>query len=178
LRRGAADFQRVLKKLGGALLVFAVAAVGMTASTALALRMVRPAEPPDLYRPGKSAAADERKAHPWDEPCATANTEVTALEALAGYVDPQTFEQYAREAISINVRLLVTLREKNVKGRAAQRFLVRLERGISDDRAGIRRIWNPAAVERWIAASEEGNATLASLAKKLGTPQCAEYFGN
>jgi hypothetical protein len=168
----------VLKKFGGALVVFVIAAIGMTASTALALRMVRPAGEPDLYKPGPATAAKERKAHPWDEPCATANTEVTVLEALQGYVDPQTFEQYAREAISINVRLLVTLREKKVKGRAAQRFLVRFERGISDDRAGVRRLWNPAAVEQWIAASNEGNATLASLAKKLGTPQCAEYFGN
>lgn len=168
----------MLKKLGGALVVFVVAAIGMTASTALALRMVGPAGKPDLYQGGPSAAADERKAHPWDEPCATANTEVTALEALAGYSAPQTFEQIARQVISINVRLLVTLRAKNVKGRAAQRFLARFERGISDDRAGVRHVWNPAAVERWIEASREGNATLASLAKKVGAPECAEYFGN
>lgn len=168
----------MLKKLGGALLVFAIAAVGMTASTALALRMVRPAEPPDLYQPGKSAAAEERKAHPWDEPCATANTEVTLLEASLNYGEPQTFGRLGREAISINVRLLVTLRQSKVKGRAAQRFLDRFERGIADDRAGLARAANLAALERWIEVSQEGNASLASLAKRLGAPACAEYFGN
>jgi hypothetical protein len=167
----------VLKKLSGVLVVLVVAAAGMTASTALALRMVRPADEPDLYRPAPSATAKQRKAHPWDEPCATANTEVTALETLLDYGAP-SYEQLGRELISINVRLLVTLRQKNVEGAAARRFLARFERGIADDRVGLAHALNPVALERWISQSQEGNATLANLAKRIGTPHCAEYFGN
>lgn len=167
----------MLKKLSGVLIVLVVAAVGMTASTALALRMVRPADEPNLYRPTTSATAKQRKAHPWDEPCATANTEVTALETLLHYAAP-SYEQLGRELISINVRLLVTLRQKNVEGAAARRFLTRFERGIADDRTGLAHALNPVALERWISQSQEGNATLANLAKRIGTPHCAEYFGN
>lgn len=168
----------MLKKLSGVLVVLVVAAAGMTASTALALRMVRPADEPDLYRPAPSATAKQRKAHPWDEPCATANTEVTALETLVDYGTAPSYEQLGRELISINVRLLVTLRQKKVEGAAARRFLARFERGIADDRVGLADALNPVALERWLSQSQEGNATLANLAKRIGTPHCAEYFGN
>jgi hypothetical protein len=167
----------VLKKFSGVLIVLVVAAVGMTASTALALRMVRPADEPDLYRPAPSDTAKQRKAHPWDEPCATANTEVTVLETSLDYGAP-SYQELGGELISINVRLLVTLRQKDVEGAAARRFLARFERGIADDRVGLAHALNPAALERWIAQSQEGNATLATLAKRMGAPQCAEYFGN
>lgn len=168
----------MIKKLVGALAVFAIAAVGMTASTALALRMVRPADGPDLYRGQFEDGRKERKAHPWDEPCATANTEVTLLEATLDYGQYESFQQLGGEAISINVRLLVALKEKKVKGKAAQKFLARFERGIADDRAGLARVFDPNALEHWIELSREGNRTLAKLAKRIGAPECAEYFGN
>ena len=168
----------MIKKLVGALAVFAIAAVGMTASTALALRMVRPADGPDLYRGQFGDDRKERKAHPWDEACATANTEVTLLEATIDYGQYDSLQDLGGELISINVRLLVALKSENVKGRAAQKFLVRFERGIADDRYGLARVFDPVALERWIDVSQEGNRTLAKLAKRIGAPECAEYFGN
>ncbi len=96
---------------------------------------------------------------------------------MLGYGAP-SYQQLGRELISINVRLLVTLRQKNVEGAAARRFLARFERGIADDRVGLAHALNPVALERWITQSQEGNATLANLAKRIGAPHCAEYFGN
>ena len=101
---------------------------------------------------------------------------MTVLETSLDYGAP-SYQQLGGELISINVRLLVTLRQQNVEGAAARRFLARFERGIADDRLGLAHALNPVALERWTTQSQEGNATLANLAKRIGAPHCAEYFG-
>ena len=88
-----------------------------------------------------------------------------------------SYEQLGRELISINVRLLVTLRQKNVEGAAARRLPGALERGIADDRGGLANAPNPVALERWISQSQEGNATLRTLRSGSALRTAPEYFG-
>jgi hypothetical protein len=177
----------VLKKLAAALVVFLVAAVGMTASTALALRLARPHDPTSkLYNPDAearaAALAKEGKArHSWDEPCEIAETEAQVLVNFANFGETTTFMDALRDAIGIDVRLLSTLRQKGAKTKTERTLLARYERSIRADRATLerfRRSPSEDALLRWVVQSQRRNAVMSDLAKKADALSCREFFGN
>jgi hypothetical protein len=177
----------VLKKLAAALVVFLVAAVAMTASTALALRLARPHDPTSkLYNPDAearaAALAKEGKArHRWDEPCEIAETEAQVLVSFGNFGETTTFFDALRDAIGIEVRLYSTLRGKGVENRSERKLLARFERSIRYDRAALEQLQREpteARFKRWVVASQRHNAGMSDLSKKIGARSCVEYFGN
>jgi hypothetical protein len=171
----------VLKKLAVAVVVAAISVIGMTASAALALRITDPHDPTaKLYKPDPGAVAEpERKAHPWDEPCEIAETEATVLVEIDGAA---SVDQLIGRAISIEVRLLTTLRERGRPHNRVERKLLRaLERSLAADRLefdAFRRAPTEARVQRWFDAALRRNAQMAKLSRTAGAPACSDYFGN
>jgi hypothetical protein len=177
----------VLKKLAAALVIFVFAAVGMAASTALALRIVGPHDPrAKLYNPDaearNAALANEGKArHRWDEPCEIAETEAMVLVNFANFGETTTFMGALSSAISIDVRLFSTLRQKGAKTKTERALLKRYERSIQADRTTLeqfRRSPTRTALYRWSVQGQRRNAVMSDLAKKAGALACREYFGN
>lgn len=173
----------MLKKLAVALVVGAISVTGMTASAALALRITEPHDPTaKLYRSAPRTAGDEAKGHPWDEPCAIAETEATVLVDLGGLDSTATPYQRLRHGIGIEVRLLLSLREtKAPRTRAARGLLRELDRSIGADRRWLEafvRTPTETQFNRWLVDASRRNARMAKLSKKIDARACADYFGN
>jgi hypothetical protein len=177
----------VLKKLAAALVIFAVAAVAMAASSALALRLAGPHDARSkLYNPDAEArnAALENEGKPrhrWDEPCEIAETEAQVLVSFQNFGETTTFMGALRDAIGIDVRLFSTLRQKGAHTKTERTLLGRYERSIRADRATLeqfRRAPSEDALLRWVVQSQRRNAVMSDLAKKAGALSCREYFGN
>lgn len=187
----------MLKKLGGAVLVTALAFAGMAGAAKLALHLTRPevgaaeprvaesksavavaAKPKKAREPAKPAKP--RGPHPWDEACSTAYTEAQALLLTSSAATPADVLELLREGVGINVRLFQTLHSTGDAGVAGRAFLSQLERSISIDNDALRRLertMSPEVVAAWTKRNREINAGLHLVAKRMGAADCARYFG-